>query len=186
VLVLFRSYFIFGITSDSRAESGHVFLVSSSILFIYSRHIVRHIYNNIYCVLCTVLRTLHKNQNRNMASLLRNGNHTILRRCFINNNTRTINVTQRRSYHLTLRKSNAAAAGHHHYPPPMPPHARSPAAFEKVRTIVKTRKLNVVVVSTTNWLCCKSIIVSLRYALSYRLLKIKIAYGMMVLHQNWH
>jgi hypothetical protein len=47
-----------------------------------------------------------------------------------------MNVTQRRSYHLSLRNNNAAAAAghHHHAPPPMPPFARSPPAFEQVRT----------------------------------------------------
>lgn len=64
-----------------------------------------------------------------MASIFRTSNNTTLRRCFTN-----INVAQRRSYHLSLRNSNAAAAGHHHHvPPPMPPFARSPPAFEQVR-----------------------------------------------------
>ena len=73
-----------------------------------------------------------------MAAIFRStGNNTILRRCLTNTTSTINNVAQRRSYHLSLRNTNAAAAaGHHHHapPPPMPPFARSPPAFEHVST----------------------------------------------------
>lgn len=121
-----------------------------------------------------------------MAAIFRStGNNTILRRCLTNTTSTINNVAQRRSYHLSLRNTNAAAAaGHHHHapPPPMPPFARSPPAFEHVSTPGYT-----ILVWSYIYIYSESILIFFRLPmLTHSSLRIEIVYGMMVLRRSLH